>query len=593
MNVVHGVWIVGSMEARRHLPFLQWRTAIPMFVVSLALALSWSLVADDGLDPGAEMFVAEMDGPSPYAEALAASPAFRVVAGDGARFEAGTAHLFVSGERVAYDESSERSRAAAMMLDQAIRIWVDEELRGEGDAEAAFPVRVAIHYETRDLSGMGQDDGATTDETLPPSGTDTAPGPTGDVEQNGPEDSTQQGQHPPSDTEPSSLQERSGGEPALLRPDDIEPPFPIRSLLLTFAYVIPWSFLAQVLAGSILHERLAQRGRLLLSTPWSGATLLAGLGLPYYVMALLVAVGVSWWIGAGWLGFLGMLPVLFVLFSASALVGLLARSQREMTFLLVGITTALSTFLFLPAMFIQIHPIAFASPVAIVSYAIRGQEVPLASFLYGTVPLVLMGGAMMLLGAALFREEHLFSPAGLLTKVVDGIQHIVSKPWMLLAAGFMVVPFAFVLQLFVLVIAVMLELQWAFLLFVFGSAAIEEMLKGVPAYAHRQRLGSRSRSTLWVGGLIGGGFFLGEKIALLIALAGFGMLPMGQEALLTFGLGAGLLLLMAPLVLHMATASVTASQARRGRGALFAAWWVAVLIHVAYNLTIVIGGVGQ
>lgn len=581
---MRGVFVVGLMEARRHLPFLQWKTGIPMFVVSLALALSWPLVADEGLDPGAGMFVAELGGESSYADALYAANAFRVVHGDGSLYEAGKADLFIVGMNVLHDEGDERSRAAAAAFDRAVTDHVEARLAGETDLDAAYPVRVRLYYETRDVVGpeMKQDGGSA------PTPSDSPPRPP--YAENGKTASSDEATAGASGGERTLAQRSGSTAEAPLLPDDIEPPFPIRSLLLTFAFVIPWSFLAQVLSGSILHERLARRGRLLLSTPWSGATLLAGLTLPYYVMALLVAVGVAWWTGAGWLGFLAMMPVLFVLFTSATLVGLLARTQREMTFLLVAITTGLATFLFLPAMFIQVHPIAFASPVAVVSSAVRDQAVPLAAFLYATLPLTLAGVAMAWLGTALFREEHLFSPEGLLTKTVDGMQHLVGPRWKLLATGVLVVPFALVLELFVLVIAVMLELHVAFILFVFGAAAIEELLKGLPAYAHRERLGAAARPSWVVGGLLGAGFFLGEKIALLIALAGFGLLPQGDAALLTFGLGAGALLFVAPLVLHMATASVTASQAHKGKRWAIGGWWMAVLIHVTYNVFIVLGG---
>lgn len=559
---------------------------IAMLLTSLALAALWPMVNDKGVDPDADMFLVEVTEPAEYGAAADAAPAFRTIRGDGAAFRSGEADLWVIGGALRFDRDDERSRAAARVFEAEYKDWARDRLLAEPDTAAAFPVRIALVYQARELDASSALPRSALDD-----GGDDGPdvsgiGEAGDTAL---PDKVQQAIDAGTGTT-SGSSDTSGGATAPVTPDQIEPPFPIRSLLLTFAFLIPWSFLTQILAGTLLHERLARRGLILLSGPYSGPAILLGLSLPYILASLAVGVAVTVAIGAGPLGLLAMLPVLLVLLAAAALVGLLARSQREMTFLLVAVTTGLATFLFLPAMFIEVHPVAFLSPVAVVSTQIRSEPLEWAQLAYATLPLALIGTALTSVGATLFREEYMFAPSKLMTRFTDGLSRAVAGRTRLLVAGILVVPFAFIGELFVLSASIMMGLRTGFLFFLIGAAAVEELLKGMVVYAHRSRPG-RTWGAGLTGGLVGAGFFLGEKIALLLSLVGFGLLPQGDAALGTFGVGAGLVMLVAPLGLHIVTASITARGAARGAKTV---WWfglVAFLVHVSYNTLIVIWGV--
>lgn len=546
-------------ESQRYFRLVQPRLLLIGALLGVLLGLAGPAVRERGLHPDAGLYRVEIDENSPLLPVVRSDRAFDVQEGYRGSFLAGNAELSIIGDKVSFRANDEKSAAAARELQLATRKWLDAALADEPDQAAAFPVRVNVVYEPRAVVAAA---------APPPT---TAPAPT---------------TPPPGDAaaEPQ-LVSRVGEKQLDLRPDEVHPPFPIRGLLLTFAYVVPLNFISQLYAGSLLGERTRQRGLLLLSTPNSGAEILLGKSLPYVAATVIVALVVTMIIGAGLLGLLASFPIIAFGLASTLLLGLLARSPRELTFLLVATTVLLSTFLFLPAIFTQIHPVAFLSPVSVIIASLRGQEVALGQFLYATVPMTLAAVVLASLGIALYREETLFAPRSVLSKIGDALFLIGRSRPALVLAGVLAVPFAIGLELFLLIFAVTLNLQTAFVLFLLGGAFVEEALKGLVVHAHITRAPGATRP--WAAGLlVGSGFFLGEKFALVFSLVGFGLLPLGQDALATFGIARQALIVLAPLALHAVTATVTAYGARAGR--TFIGWTIASLLHAAYNASLVL-----
>jgi RsiW-degrading membrane proteinase PrsW (M82 family) len=125
-------------------------------------------------------------------------------------------------------------------------------------------------------------------------------------------------------------------------------------------------------------------------------------------------------------------------------------------------------------------------------------------------------------------------------------------------------------------------------------AGIEEVAKSVHVYAGytKRRFEPTVRSALVLGSLSGLGFFVGEKVTAVVQLVGLPDLTLGRAAFAPAGIGlsagAGLLLLLAPLVLHAVTASVTALGARGGRTWYAGGLVAATAMHALYNLTVVV-----
>lgn len=551
-------------EGRRAFAFADRRSAIAFLGAALLLAASWPLVQDNPLRPDAGLYPVVVDDASPYAAAVATDGRFHVVPGTLQDLRAGRVALVLDAQGVHHRPDDARSQAALQALGQATQRWLEDRLALEPDQAAAFPVEVALLAET-------------------PGAQDVAPGPTSSSTSTSASTSTSPTGPPAAATEPVLVQEIAEARTGL-RPSQVDPPFPARSLLLTFAFLIPMNLVAQLQAGSLLADRTRDRGLILLSTPLSGAAILAGRTLPYAVIALLVVAVASWATGAGWLGAAGAAPAVLFVVAIATVLGLLARNERELTFLLTGATTLLSTFLFLPAMFTQFPAIAFLSPMSVVAAAIEGDAVGWGSFLYATAPLALATVALGATGLALYREETLFSNRGLGAKTLEGLRRLVPRRWQLVVAGAFTVPFALALELFVLALVIPLGLRAAFPLFLLGVAFAEEALKLVVVRAHAEH----GRTRGFVAGLLGGtGFFLGEKLALVVSLAGFGLLPLGSETLALWGVGAGFIVLAGPLLLHAVTAAVAGLGVGRSRQAGWGAYLGAVALHIAYNLTVV------
>lgn len=561
---------VARHEGRRAFAFADRRTALAFLGAALLLAASWPLIERNPLAPDEGLYPVAVDPASPYAPAIAADHRFRFVDGDLDDLNAGRIALLVTADGIHHDPTSDRSTASLHALGQATRRWLEERLAAEADQAAAFPVKVDLLAENPTTApdvGRPTGTGNPTDSTGPTNPTPTDP----------------DGSGPAGNTDPvlvGAVEEARLG----LRPSQVDPPFPVRSLLLTFAFLIPLNLIAQLQSGSLLADRTRHRGLLLLSTPLSGAAILAGRTLPYAALALVVVAVATWATGAGLLGAAAAVPMVLVVVAVAMVLGLLARNERELTFLLTGATTTLSTFLFLPAIFTQMPAIAFLSPVSVVAASIEGDSVAWGPFLYATAPLALVTVALAALAFALYREETLFSTRGLGAKAMDGLARLTPRRWNVIVAGALVVPFALAAELFVLALVIPLGLRAAFPLFLLGVAFVEEALKLLAVRAHARTRPSRP----WLAGVLSGsGFFLGEKLALLVALAGFGLLPLGNEALAIWGVGAGLFLLVAPLLLHAGTAAVAGWGTGRRRLMAVLAYLAAVALHLGYNLAVV------
>lgn len=564
------VWAIARHEARRAFAALDKRTGFALLGVAVLLALSWPIVQDNPPQPLDEVFPVAASDDAVLAEAVRSDPRFRLVEGDAGDLRAGRVALYLSGDSVAYDEDRPASRAALLALRQATQRWLEGQMENEGDEAAAFPLAVDLLQEPQDLTESGQavaGGGPATTSSRPTTGAPTAsPGILAGVAGNG------------------SVEPRLG-----LRPSQVDPPFPVRSLLLTFAFLIPMNLVAQLCAGSLLAERIRHRGLLVLASPLSGPQILLGRTLPHLGITLAVVLVAGIAIGAGWQGFAAALPMVLLVLAIAVVLGLLARNERELTFLLTAATTMLSTFLFLPAIFTTLPPLAFLSPVSVVAADLDGVAVSWGRFLYATVPLSLCTVALALLASGLYREETLFSTRDLGRKTMEGLRRLATGRLRLVTAGILVVPFALALELFILALVIPLGLQAAFPLFVLGVAFVEEALKLLPARAYTQATG---RSGWLAGGLSGVGFFLGEKVALLVALVGFGLLPMGSTSLALWGAGGGALLLIAPLALHAVCSAVAGSGTRRGRGWAAVAYLGGVVLHASYNIALLARGLG-
>ena len=525
------------------------------------------------------------------------------------RERAGRTEIYVA---VADGEPTEKSLAALSALRGTVSGYNDALMRTEADQTAAFPVTVAIRFLERDRAGdISSLGGGTGGEIAAPSGSGGAAdgsggGPGGVVDGSGDESRDGSTDDPDADasavdtavSSPLGAVDLFGTSSTTGSPSDIQPPFPFQSLVLAFLFVLPLNFLVQAYGSSMLAERLGRRGELLLVAPISRAEIVAGKTLPYILAALAITtaiVGGLRLLGSdgGALSVLAVAPLALLFLGTTFLAAMFARSFKELTFLTVTITTTLTTYAFVPAIFAETSQVAFVSPLTLAIEDLTGSAVSVGEVAFSVGPPTLVAGICFLLGLGIYREEDLFTQRPVHLKALDALAGRIHRPRGVAVAVALLVPFVFVAEL--LAVAVLFALPVGLSIpLIFGTiAVIEELAKGLPicaGYVHA-RYGRTPAVALAVGAASGVGFFLAEKITLAIQFVGLPGLAVADAAFQT-GLGTGdpalvVVLALAPLVLHVVTATLTALGASRGRRLFVVGLCTAVLVHLAYNVAVV------
>ncbi|PSQ39267.1 PrsW family intramembrane metalloprotease [Halobacteriales archaeon SW_5_70_135] len=511
--------------------------------------------------------------------------------------------LVVDGEVVRPPRSDRTGRAAYDALRSAVEAFNDDLLgravdEGRADAEAAFPVDVRLRYErrTRAVGSVGSDgDGSGDGDT----GTDGGSGGNGDGDGNdGDAGGSVGGGGAPLGVPALG---GPGGGSTQGSPSSITPPFPFASLVLAFLFVVPMNFVIQSYGSTIMEERIDRRGELLLVSPVSPAEIVAGKTLPYPLALLSVSVAVAALVGGGPLSVAAVLPVALVFLAATFVGAMFARSFKELTFVTVAVSVSLTAYVFVPAIFTEISPIALISPLTVVVRDLQGTGVSAGEFAFSTGPFLLTALVLFALGAGVYREEDMFTQRPVHLKALDALAARVRSARGVALWSALFVPFVFVAELLVvaLLFAVSASVSEALVLplLVAAVATVEEVAKSAHVLAgfEAARFRRGLRTAVVVGVASGLGFFLGEKLTVVVQLVGLPDLAVGRAVapeaasatpLVTLGL------LLAPLALHTVTATIAAVGASRSRTAYLATLPVAVLVHWTYNLAVlgVVGG---
>ncbi len=581
------------------------RTVVIVVVAAVLVGGLGPVVATDDLSLDDGLYRVSVSDESPYYPVAASDDTFAIVPGaDRAAVRGGDVDVVIQGREL-YPADRPKGLAALAEFRDSVRQYNERQLREEPNETAAFPVVVTLTYrpQTNPQIGPGGDgsgaDGGASDGTAGDGTGDTS------------------GDEPAASGDGADPDEIAGGDAlgglgAGLADDEstttgspasIEPPFPFRSLILAFLFVIPLNFLIQAYGSTILSERINRRGELLLVAPVSRIDIIAGKTLPYFLGALVVegviAVGLTYLATGSVGGLVSVIAVtpLVLLFLAAAFLGaMFARSFKELTFVTVTITVTLTTYAFVPAIFTSVGPVALISPLTLVVRDLGNEAITLTEFAFSVTPPTLTAAVLFGLGTGLYREEDMFTQRPIPLKILDALAGPITKRWHVGVVSAVLVPFVFVAEL--LAIALLFALgELSVPLVIVFVAIIEEVAKSLhvyAGYAHR-RFDVGRRTALVVGTASGVGFFAAEKLAVLAQLVGLPELAVGNAALNT-GIVSGPILvafLLAPLVLHVVTASISALGARRGRRPYVLALALAVTIHLLYNLTVLeVAGLG-
>jgi ABC-type Na+ efflux pump permease subunit len=528
---------------------------------------------------------------SPYHEPVEAAPSLTPVGPESDDWDVAVLDRNRSDRNAVFQaRDTPKGRAALDTLRGAVEAYNDQRMAREDNQSAAFPVEVTLQYATRE-TGDGGTGGGGTDG----GGTETAGG------AGGGDDATA--------TDTETERDESGGGIGLPNvgdalfaggqsgsPADVQPPFPFASLVLAFAFLVPLNFIAQAYGGTVLDERIDRRGELLLVAPVEPGDVVAGKTLPYVLSALILTSIVAVVVGGGPVSVLAVLPLALLYLAGTFVGGMFARSFKELTFVTVALSVFLTAYAFVPAIFTNVTPVALISPLTLVVRDLQGTGITLGQYVFSTGPAYVAGGVLFLLGLGVYREEDMFTQRSVPLKLLDAIDARIAGRRSATTLSALFIPFVFVAELLAVAVLFALPIDVSIPVLLVAIAGVEEVAKSVHLYAgfEKERFDRTLGTALLVGALSGLGFFVGEKVTVVVQLVGLPEVTLGRLAFATGGAGVGqvgpvaaLGLLFAPLALHAVTAAISAVGASRGRNPYLVAMTLAVLVHAAYNLTVV------
>lgn len=347
----------------------------------VAIALAALLALPASMRPAAELYTLSVEGNPDLAEAAGADGRFAFVA------QHSRADVSVRGEEVSR-APTEKGLAALEALAQAARTRKISVLRATGDLRA-FPVEVEVRFLERAPPALAAGGPATT------------PAP------------------PPTPEPTAAPRVERGGGPSLLppagfvsTPAELQPPLPFGAMLLSFLFLFPGYFAAQLGSSAVFAEKVRRQGEVLFASPLGAGALAAGKLLPLGLAAgaLMAVEAAGLFRSPAALAALGLvLPLLLFLLAAALAAGVLARSHPELTALTLALTIAGSVLLLIPTLFLGVHPAASASPFSPVVRLLEG-DVPAPGEV--AAPVLLLGAltaSLLLLMRPLLEPELFFA----------------------------------------------------------------------------------------------------------------------------------------------------------------------------------------
>ena len=234
-------------------------------------------------------------------------------------------------------------------------------------------------------------------------------------------------------------------------------------------------------------------------------------------------------------------------------------------------------------MFANIHAISAISPMTLVVKILENEPVSVSEYAFSTIPFYLVSSLIFMFGIFIYREEDLFTQKSVKSKLMDSICVFTGRfPAPLFFLSIAVLPIVYSFQLMLIVLLFNFPIRPGIVIFIFTAAFIEEFLKsaGIFTVFSRKLAPATTANFLKAGIYAGAGFFAGEKLLLMIVIAGI--------AGSVFGSAMGIGLLIFPLALHV-TSTVIASLGMRYLGNYPVSVLLATIVHSAYNLYLVRG----
>jgi len=498
-----------------------------------------------------------------------------------------------------YVADTDKGRAALTSLERDYEAYVSRVATGEPDLFAAYPLWIDLQYVKSEIDFLatqsGQQVGAPADArepllssgpveavTLPPSAMPVS-------EEGLRQHLTEAGSdHPLSRY--TTINPGGSTMDRFKTPSELSAPLPFDSIILVFVFIFPLYFTSQFFMMSVMHERVGRAGEALLSSPVRPSAIVIGKALPYFTIMLLVAAAITLFAGAPLAILLPLIPVILFFLANALIIGMAARSFKELSFVSIFFSTLVTSYLFFPTVFANTHVISIISPLTLVVLEIQGDGFTAAEYVYSTALFFATSIILFYAGTVNFREERLFSEKPLTSRLADFVSGGISRDHphlslFLLAA--LSIPFVFMIQMMTLVLFFNIPMPLSLVLLIVSAAFIEEFAKSAGLYAiARERPGFLTAKNLLIGAfVIGLGFLAGEKLLLFATLAQITESIFGSVLFLSLGV------LWMPLLLHITGVLITGGFLLLwGRRAYGPGLIVASAVHSLYNLHFILGG---
>ncbi len=490
--------------------------------------------------------------------------------------------IFIDRYTVYYHDT-DRSISALDSLDKAVKKYDEARLLSYNDLNNTFPVWITVENIAREqafqVPTISNLSSIQVSDEKKPSASPDAPL----IDQQA---GIQKYRQDPSINEISEIEKSSPiKEQSLATPSHFNPPLPFKSVVLSFIFIFPIYFIAQFYSSSIMEERVKRKGELLLVSPVSSYHIVLGKLIPYLLASIALVAVMTLRMGGNPLIILILFPVALIFLSTSFLGAIIARSFKELSFVLIFLSVFLSGYIFFPAMFANIHAISIISPITLVVRLLENETISIGDYLFSTTPFFLVSILIFVFGILIYREEDLFTQKPITEKLLDSVQGFIKRiPAPLLFLSIALLPVVFSIELMLIVLMFNFPVRTGIMLFIIIAAFIEEIVKSIGIYTifSRRMSDITTGNALKFGLLSAFGFFAGEKILLLVVIASI--------AGSVFGSAMGIGLLIFPLLLHV-TSTVIASLGIRFGGVRNYLYAVALasIIHAAYNIFLVRG----
>ncbi|MFW5746075.1 MAG: hypothetical protein ACOCWQ_00820 [Nanoarchaeota archaeon] len=378
----------------------------------------------------------------------------------------------------------------------------------------------------------------------------------------------------------------------------------VRDIFLVIALIFILNFLSALFGNSIFEEKLNHRSSLLFVSRIKAYQFIIGKALPYFLAAMIIMVLI---VGvqhphalAHAATYLTLFSLSLIYFSIACLNGLLARSNKEYSFLNVFSIAGVSLYLLIPAFVAKYSSLGYASLFTPLIFIIQQSPVRFDLLLFLLPTYTLVGLGIFYIGSRIWNYEELYQYTTPLEKLRSMIGQSLNRAWHYVVYGVFAVPFAWVVQLILIILLLVVDLPGETVMFLVLAAFSEEIFKNLGLYSKMHQVIEQRKDGTYLDPrgffrwktmvkrsfLNGAGFLFAEKVVLILAIAPF---LQGYELFITAGL-------IIPFLLHSSLTLLYLLWSRRyafaRRHYLMSSFCIG-LVHAMVNLVIlIVFGVG-